>query len=344
MELERFLGELPENSPGGVDLAESGELLQLDQLSRWSNPFDPEGKPVSVDWVAVRQVATDSLERSRDLRAAVYLAGALLKTEGIVAFCEAMGLLRALVESHWDDVFPALDGDDATERANALFNLTNFHRIIQPLRHAPLLADPVAGSFSLLDIEITEGKAELPADYPGDPPTKAVLLGAFQAMDRAELQALDQAVANAVEDLEGIEGCFRDRVGAAEAPDLTRVRQPLQQIHVFASARLRDADDNRGAERAQPIEAEGGVESGTPSVTTGAFNGAVQSRQDAVRALDAVMRYFRTQEPSSPVPLLLERAKRLIDMDFVAILEDMAPDALGQVRTISGRSGKTGNE
>ena len=51
------------------------------------------------------------------------------------------------------------------------------------------------------------------------------------------------------------------------------------------------------------------------------------SRQDAVRALDAVADYFRRNEPSSPIPLLIEWAKRLVAKDFLEVLADIAPYA-----------------
>ena len=41
-------------------------------------------------------------------------------------------------------------------------------------------------------------------------------------------------------------------------------------------------------------------------------------------------------EPSSPIPLLLERAKRLVSKDFLEVLADIAPDALATARTAAG--------
>jgi len=55
-----------------------------------------------------------------------------------------------------------------------------------------------------------------------------------------------------------------------------------------------------------------------------------------VRALEAVAEYFRRNEPSSPVPLIVERAKRMVAMDFLAVLADLAPDALEQARRATG--------
>ena len=64
--------------------------------------------------------------------------------------------------------------------------------------------------------------------------------------------------------------------------------------------------------------------------------GAIKSRQDALRALDSISLFFRQTEPSSPIPLFLERAKRLIGKDFLEILADVAPDGVATARSAGG--------
>jgi type VI secretion system protein ImpA len=64
--------------------------------------------------------------------------------------------------------------------------------------------------------------------------------------------------------------------------------------------------------------------------------GAIKTREDAVRALDAVSDFFRRHEPSSPIPLLVDRAKRLVSKDFLEVLAEVAPEALGQARAAGG--------
>ena len=41
-------------------------------------------------------------------------------------------------------------------------------------------------------------------------------------------------------------------------------------------------------------------------------------------------------KPSSPVPLVLARVKRLVTMDFLEILKDLTPDGVDQFKIISG--------
>jgi type VI secretion system protein ImpA len=69
---------------------------------------------------------------------------------------------------------------------------------------------------------------------------------------------------------------------------------------------------------------------------TGAAVGDIRSREDVLRALDAICSYYSRNEPSSPVPLLLERCKRLVTMSFVDIVKDMLPEALTAIQTIAG--------
>jgi type VI secretion system protein ImpA len=51
----------------------------------------------------------------------------------------------------------------------------------------------------------------------------------------------------------------------------------------------------------------------------------VGSRAQALALLDSVQRYFRHSEPSSPVPMLCERARALAERDFMAVLADVLP-------------------
>ncbi len=67
-----------------------------------------------------------------------------------------------------------------------------------------------------------------------------------------------------------------------------------------------------------------------------AVPGEINSRDDAIRVLDKVCDYFLRHEPSSPVPLLLRRARRLVSKNFMEIMRDMAPEGLPQVEKIRG--------
>ena len=53
----------------------------------------------------------------------------------------------------------------------------------------------------------------------------------------------------------------------------------------------------------------------------------VASRAQAIALLDQVQRYFRHAEPSSPVPMLCDRARALAERDFMGVLREVLPKA-----------------
>ena len=53
---------------------------------------------------------------------------------------------------------------------------------------------------------------------------------------------------------------------------------------------------------------------------------AANTRADAAVLLDQVSMFYRSAEPSSPIPLLTERARSMLDRDFLTILKDVLPE------------------
>lgn len=66
------------------------------------------------------------------------------------------------------------------------------------------------------------------------------------------------------------------------------------------------------------------------------LSGSITSNQEVLKALDMILAYYQHSEPSSPVPLLIKRAKRLVGKSFVDIIRDLSPDAMAQVKMVSG--------
>jgi type VI secretion system protein ImpA len=60
------------------------------------------------------------------------------------------------------------------------------------------------------------------------------------------------------------------------------------------------------------------------------------TRTEALALLKKGAEYFQTQEPNSPIPYLIDRALRFSDMNFIELIEDMAPDAVARGRDILG--------
>ncbi|MBL4608701.1 MAG: hypothetical protein JKY01_12850 [Pseudomonadales bacterium] len=70
--------------------------------------------------------------------------------------------------------------------------------------------------------------------------------------------------------------------------------------------------------------------------STPALAGAINSREDVVRSLNKICDYYQAHEPSSPVPLLINRAKSLVTADFLEIIENLNPDSLQKIKDLGG--------
>jgi type VI secretion system protein ImpA len=333
---QALLEPISAEQPCGVNLEDTAVLSSLDALRLFGQAQSPEAPPdpdadekelskakPPVEWDRIRADALDGLSKSKDLRLLAYLGTALLRTDGLPAFAQVLTTASQWLESYWAQVYPALE-EDAIARRNALNCLADPMAVVDRVWRLPLVASRQHGRFSLRDIEIARGQAA-PGAMEARPDDGAIR-DAFGELPLDELTALDSSVTTASAALASIDAKMRGEGGPEVAPDFGPLVTQFAKLSRVCKEQLAyrlpaGADGGAGA------TADGGV----------AFRGgAITSRQDAIRALDAVAEYFRRSEPSSPIPLFVERAKRLVAKDFLEVLADIAPEALTVARSAGG--------
>jgi type VI secretion system protein ImpA len=308
-----------------------GESRAPEDLPEPPDPDDPK-RPVDTrkppEWAEIRSAALEALARSRDLRVLAHLATALLRTDGFPAFAAMVTVAAQWVDQYWTQVYPLID-EDAILRRNALNCFADPMAVVDRLRRMPLVSSREHGRFSLRDIDIATGQAPAgPKDVRHDP---KLIDAAFAAMPAEELAKLHESAAGAVAALRRIDEKMRTEGGPDAAPSFENLTAQLVRIERVFRTQLAGRNGSAATDGTLADEAGAGGE----TAARGAV-GAIRSRQDAIRALDAVAEFFRQTEPSSPVPMFLERAKRLVSKDFLAVLADIAPEALAQAKAAGG--------
>jgi type VI secretion system protein ImpA len=327
--------------PCGVNLDDtpvlSALLPALDALRLFGQARSPEAPPDDdggerelskarppLEWDRIRAESLDGLSKSKDLRLLAYLGTALLRTDGLPAFSQVLTNASEWLETYWPQVYPALE-EDAIARRNALNCFADPMAVVDRIWRLPLVSSRQHGRFSLRDIEIAKGQAS-----PGAmeaKPDEAAIQAAFSEMPLEELTALEASVSAAIAALNSIDAKMRSEGGPEVAPDFGPLLTHFAKLSRVCKEQL--------ATRAPAAAADGSSVPGAANQAT--FSpGVINSRQDAVRALDAVAEYFRRHEPSSPIPLFVERAKRLVAKDFLEVLADIAPEALTVARSAGG--------
>jgi type VI secretion system protein ImpA len=330
-----FAAALTESDPSGPNLEYDPDFLALERAQQ-GKPEQVMGDTVKPreepDWPGVRERAEALLRRSRDLRLALALTAALLRIEGLAGFAAGLMLIQRLLEAQWDTVHPRLDAedhDDPTSRVNSLVGLASPEGMLQALRETPVVFSKTLGRFGLRDIRIASGKLPVPAGM-AEVPTAARIEGAFRDADLAALQATAAVAAGALDCITSIDRVLVERVGE-RAPELKPLVLDLAELKKFLVEKVtaRGGLAAVAAEVAGPVPADGrpGTASGTGEVT---------SREEVVRQLDRLCEYYRRYEPSSPLPLLLQRAKRLVSKDFLEIVRDLTPSGVVEAESIRG--------
>jgi type VI secretion system protein ImpA len=328
------------DQPSGENLEYDSAFLDLERTAQ-GRPEQQVGDTIVAaeepDWRVVHNQALALFDRTKDLRVAVYLARALIHTEGLAGFGAALHLIRVLLEQQWPSVHPQLDADDdndPTMRINALVAIQDPEQTLRPLREAPLVHAPRVGVVSLRDALVARNEMAPTAD--AEPVTQATIDAAFADTEPDVLQATAAAVAAAAADLAAIETVVLENVGAYQAPDLSALSGMLREMdHLFAQQIERTGGGPAGAGLAAPDDSGSGAEA-PASGATGGRPGEIRNRNDVVRTIDQILAYYRDNEPSSPIPLLLRRAQRLASMDFLALIRELAPDGLSQIQNITG--------
>jgi type VI secretion system protein ImpA len=326
LEASNLVTPLFADSPCGADLDESEPmLLPAFDAYRLFGQMAPWPKDQQPDWREIRDRSMEALGKSRDLRLLSHLGAAVLRTDGLGSFCETLNAASTWLTQWWDETYPRID-DDAILRRNALNALADRIAVVDGLRRTPLLEHRQLGSYCIRDIEIAQGHLAPGAD---EPARDAAQLDALLATVELEsLQSVAARVRQAAEGFRAIEATMRDRAGSESAPSFEAPLTVLARTQALLDAQL--------AVRAPAtVAAAAGAGEGAPGGAA-RVPGAIGTRAEAVSALDAVAAFFRTSEPSSPVPLFIERAKRLVGKDFLTVLEDMVPDSVPQAKSVGG--------
>jgi type VI secretion system protein ImpA len=348
--VDDLLKPISDDKPCGEDFTYHPSFQNLETIARHKPGAQAFGSssedtpPEEPEWKDVIREAVDVLSQSKHLTAGVILAVSALKTGGLEGLRDGFAVVHGLIEKYWGDLYPRLDpedNNDPTERINILNNLSS-------------AGDPYRFTVHLKQVVLS-------------PNARITLQQIINAKEKGRGEGgSDGKSGNSDMDLSQIQAAFRDggaEVAGATLAMVNEVIGHVQAIDTFLDSTLPsgrgvnfEALNKLLSEMKSAVEpfasngspAEGQTEPGAAAQESGgasrggarggpAMAGTIQSTADVVKALGLICDYYRNNEPSSPVPLILQRAQRLVAKDFMEILTDLTPDALSQLQVITGK-------
>ena len=331
VDVETLLAPVPGDNPVGEDLAYDSERQEIEAAFE-RTAAGGSANDGDTDWRAIVKLIEQQSARTKDIWLAAYLirAGASLAQLDTVA--TGADYLAGLVETYWDKVHPQLDEYGFQGRKTPVESLTRIGEFLGPLRNIILIRHPRLGEYSSADIERFARGGDSEDGY-------GMFRAAMQEMAPEDLEAV-------AAQLDAIKASLgrADKVMTANSGGETSVNfQPTydaisgirKALSGFLPSGATGGDEAAGEAEANNsgYQAGSGGGGGGRSGGMGA-PGSIESRDDVVKALDAIADYYRRREPTSPVPLALKRAREWVTLDFLAVLEDIAPNSMDEARRV----------
>ncbi|MFS1290299.1 MULTISPECIES: type VI secretion system protein TssA [Pseudomonas] len=335
MDVPMLLAAISATSPCGEDLEYDADFLHLERSAQ-GQPERSMGDSIlpaePPEWRGIQQQSLDLLSRSKDLRITHFLLQSTLALEGLPGLATSLELIDGLLRDYWEQLHPRLDADDdndPTVRINALAGLAS-DTTIGLLRDAILTRSRTFGPVSVRAALNAAGLQH----FSGESLGSDHLAGALQDSDPEHLDAIRHALSSARSAVESIEKQVSEQVGSASGVDLSALKQPLRlALQVLGQHAPQAADSPAEAE----VEPAPGQEPSAPTAPAQPrVSGEINSRDDVLRSLDRLLAYYSRHEPSSPLPVLLNRAKNLVNADFAAIVRNLIPDGMSQFENLRG--------
>ena len=328
--IEELLAPISQEFPCGKDLEHDADFVSLET--------DSLGKPERImgaivipaeepDWSDIQHRAEYLFSRTKDLRMAVLLLRANTRCNGIVGFILSLKLIKGLLNQYWNEIYPSLDieeDNDPTMRLNVLASLEDPNTLIKDVQSMSFICTERHTKLTVRDILITLGKLT--------PTGNVTVLGLGEVehiLQSDENKELLNAITEAVQVLNDIRSILGKQVSAGQVPDFKSLYDILNLVQSTCSE-MSGATDSTGtvAEKIQ--------QPGNPSLHTSEIN----SREDVVRTLEKVCIFIERTEPTNPAPLLIRRAQYLMTKNFMEILDELGPDWLKQVQSLSAHNKK----
>lgn len=364
-DLAPWLEPLSDQNPSGDSLRDHPEFLEIERLTapRADAGRNETGRseagpaPAPVDWSEVLRRCEGLRSSGRDLRLIVLVVRAHANQRGFAGLADGLILVERTIERHWDTLYPELRADPdpaeaAFRRLNALAGLQTGPSVLADLRARAAFSIRTFGPVTGADLE--RGSMEVAAVLAGfvgiSEETRlreaeqqeqliqrvraACAALAEQAPDRLVEEAA--AVRAAIAAAEALEKAVAERAGPGGR--LADLQQFLRRVSAtLDQAVTKEAPEGTAETGASEAQASG-LDSGPAPAAGAAAPGRIGSREDVIRALDGIIEFYARVEPSSPVPFLARRMRRMVPMDFLQLIEDLTPGGLKEFRLLAGLS------
>lgn len=330
---EDLLNPIPGDNPCGQNLYYTPIYDKLKEARREEEDIaqgEWQRARKVADWPQVIKLAGEALAtQSKDLQIAAWLTEAHLSKEGLSVFPSCLTMLRDLVDTFWENLYPELEDGDAEMRATPLEWVGNY---LDKIIHRSGVTKSGLDTFKYKEALATGYEADAQeTTEKTEARQNAISEGKLTAeefdksFDATPKDWYEKRIGDCdacLEALENLQSTCESRFGDV-APGYGKLRtsiEELRQTYNILLIRKRENDPDAAVD-APVAEEESApevyVEESPAQVSRQAAPRAKKSAgeepsdmEDAADRVAVVARYWRREDPYSPAPYLLLRGLR----------------------------------
>ncbi|HTF64719.1 MAG TPA: type VI secretion system protein TssA, partial [Edaphobacter sp.] len=340
-DLDHLMAPISAERPCGEWLRYQGTYDQVREMRREDDAGLPQGVWQSelkrADWGAVETLCAEALvHRSKDLQLAAWLLEAWIQLDSFTGAWRGIELMRRLCSDFWEQMYPALDGQDLAARL-APIRWVN-EKLARRLRRLRLTRP---GMESVLAYSLADWDVAL--RNPGDGgQQESITMAKFQqSVTLTSYQwftTLRQQVLGTIDRVEAFDEFMDEKVGKL-APGLLQFRSEASSVEQLLESMLSVTRGNQpepvkeassALALGSPAESyPGASESLSPAGNQAEFDASqnpassgvrIRTRADAYRLLEEIAVFLHQNDPHSPTPYLIWRAVAWGNMHFDELL------------------------
>ncbi|WP_423368182.1 ImpA family type VI secretion system protein [Burkholderia sp. LMG 32019] len=349
---EDWLAPLSDTAPCGPDLEYDHDFVVL--FAGTAPRQDVQygafvGAPDPLNWSEIERDCRRLMTRTKDMRVAMLHTRCRTRLGGVAGLADGTRLLAAWLQAFPDQVHPQADADNdrpaALEmRMNALQALSDPEGLLADVREI-VLTRSTATRLQVRDVERAFAHPR-PVDALA-PDSVALQLQNLREQQPSTMKAFDDTISSlcaidtwCATHLETYLPDFSSlirllRLFQASEPQVDTRSDTLPAVeHEDRDTPALAALAETPASPARPDDAPAASPTSTSVVAPAPL--APTDRQAALTLICAARRWFETNEPSSPIPVLLKRAEQFVGKRYVDVVKAIPPELLAQWEEADG--------
>jgi type VI secretion system protein ImpA len=316
-------------NPSGANLRYDGVYDQIREARR-QDDTGPQG-----DWQRERKVADYRLaldlaskalaERSKDLQLAVWVTEAALHREKFAGLQQGLEVVRGLLEQFWDTFYPEVEDDDLEPRVMLLSWVGE--RLVEPVRFTPITVGGL-GLHHYKESRLVGSEEEAAENETKQQSRQKAIAEGKTTLEEFDKDAASTSTAQYEAWVAAMDGCLAsigslgslcDEKFGSEAPSFVPLRSAIEEVRHTANMILQKRPGRIAAESALEPEDEAATvteptDAGEPAAAAVRRKSAAgldpEDLDDVTARLNAVAKFLRAQDCSSPAAFLLLRGYR----------------------------------